>query len=275
MSDIQNSDTVVEGRQVQIAYLDSEGKWFVAVGDVSFSVKRGEKFILLGPSGCGKTTLMKAIAGFLPISNGQLLVSGKPVGKPGPDRAVVFQEFDQLFPWRTVKGNLMYALKVAKGLTGRAAEERCMKFLKLVGIDAAAGKYPHMLSGGMKMRAAIARSLALEPDIILMDEPFAALDAITRSQLQLELNDIWRRTGLTIILVTHSIQEAVYLGHRVLVMTPAPAVIREIVDTSAADNMESDEFARLSNHLRSLLIHHETRLEAQAEPAGMNQTAVE
>jgi NitT/TauT family transport system ATP-binding protein len=248
---------VVQVEGVEIVYPDARGRSFVAVKEADFVVRRGEKFVLIGPSGCGKTTLLKAVAGFLPPAAGRILVAGKPVREPGPDRAVVFQEFDQLFPWRTVLGNVVYALRVAKGVRDGEAVERARRFLQLVGIAAAAEKYPHQLSGGMKQRTAIARALALEPDILLMDEPFGALDAITRNQLQLELNEIWRRTRVTIILVTHSIQEAVYLGHRVAVMTPAPAVIREIVDTSAAEDVERPEFSQLSNHLRDLLVSPE------------------
>jgi NitT/TauT family transport system ATP-binding protein len=259
-TDETNQNTLVEARNLQISYTDPDGKPFTAISGIDFEVKRGEKFILLGPSGCGKTTLLKAIAGFQPITSGTLNLNGQAIEKPGPDRAVVFQEFDQLFPWRTVLGNLTYALKVARGSTGKAATERALDFLRLVGIDGAAKKYPHQLSGGMKMRAAIARALALEPNVLLMDEPFAALDAITRSQLQLELNEIWRRTGVTIVLVTHSIQEAVFLGHRVMVLSTGPAHIREIVDTSAAEDLTSPEFNRLSNHLHNLLINSSAKI---------------
>jgi NitT/TauT family transport system ATP-binding protein len=245
---------LVVGTNVAIAY---DG--FRAVESADFTVQRGEKFVLIGPSGCGKTTLLKAIAGFLTPSRGTIELDGKPITDPGPDRTVVFQDFDQLFPWRTVVDNVVYALNVAKGVRGGAARERARAMLRLVGIERAADKYPHQLSGGMKQRGAIARALALEPRILLMDEPFGALDAITRSQLQLDLNAIWRQTGVTIVLVTHSIQEAVFLGHHVAVMSNSPARIVEIVDTSSADDMDSPEFARLSHHLRSLLITPEAQ----------------
>jgi len=242
-------EPLVIGSGVAIAY---DG--YVAVESADFVVRRGEKFVLIGPSGCGKTTLLKAIAGFLTPTDGSITLDGRAIGEPGPDRTVVFQDFDQLFPWRTVFDNVVYALGVAKRLRGAAARERANAMLRLVGIERAADKYPHQLSGGMKQRGAIARALALEPRILLMDEPFGALDAITRSQLQLDLNAIWRETGVTIVLVTHSIQEAVFLGHHVAVMSTTPARIVEIVDTSAADDMDSPEFTRLSHHLRSLLI---------------------
>jgi NitT/TauT family transport system ATP-binding protein len=242
-------EPLVVGSGVAIEY---DG--FRAVDSADFVVRRGEKFVLIGPSGCGKTTLLKAIAGFLHPTAGSITLEGVPIGEPGPDRTVVFQDFDQLFPWRTVLDNVVYALGVAKGVRGEVARERARAMLRLVGIEAAGDKYPHQLSGGMKQRGAIARALALEPRILLMDEPFGALDAITRSQLQLDLNAIWRETGVTIVLVTHSIQEAVFLGHHVAVMSTTPARIVETVDTSAAEDLDSPEFLRLSHHLRSLLI---------------------
>ncbi|GAC1546965.1 MAG: ABC transporter ATP-binding protein [Vulcanimicrobiaceae bacterium] len=240
---------LVRGRDVEIRY-----GAYPAVERANFTVERGEKFVLIGPSGCGKTTLLKAIAGFITPTSGTITLAGRPIAGPGPDRAVVFQDFEQLFPWRTVEDNIVYAQRVARGVAKSEAQTRARAMLKLVGIAGAAAKYPHQLSGGMKQRAAIARALALEPAILLMDEPFGALDAITRSQLQLELNDIWRTTGVTIVLVTHSIQEAVFLGHRVAVMSAVPAQIREIVDTSGAEDVGDARFAELSVHLRSLLI---------------------
>jgi NitT/TauT family transport system ATP-binding protein len=247
-------EPLVVGERVRIAY---DG--FIAVDSADFVVRAGEKFVLIGPSGCGKTTLLKAIAGFLTPTSGTLVLDGRPIGEPGPDRTVVFQDFEQLFPWRTVLDNVVYALGVAKGVRGAAARERARAMLALVGIERAADRYPHQLSGGMKQRGAIARALALEPRMLLMDEPFGALDAITRSQLQLDLNVIWCQTGVTIVLVTHSIQEAVFLGHQVAVMGGAPARIIETVDTSRADDMDSPEFVRLSHHLRELLIAPEVQ----------------
>jgi NitT/TauT family transport system ATP-binding protein len=250
-------EPLVVGSGVAVAYGNA-----TAVASADFVVRRGEKFVLIGPSGCGKTTLLKAVAGFLSPSRGTITLDGKPIGEPGPDRTVVFQDFDQLFPWRTVLDNVVYALGVAKKVRGAAARERAREMLRLVGIERAADNYPHQLSGGMKQRGAIARALSLEPRILLMDEPFGALDAITRSQLQLDLNAIWRKTGVTIVLVTHSIQEAVFLGHHVAVMSSSPARIVETVDTSAVDDIDSPEFVRLSHHLRSLLITPESEARA-------------
>ncbi|HYZ17001.1 MAG TPA: ATP-binding cassette domain-containing protein, partial [Candidatus Acidoferrum sp.] len=180
-----SGEALVVGSGVTIAY---DG--FRAVASADFAVRAGEKFVLIGPSGCGKTTLLKAIAGFLAPASGSLTLDGRPIVEPGPDRSVVFQDFDQLFPWRTVFDNVVYALRVAKGVRGKAASDRAREMLRMVGIERAADKYPHQLSGGMKQRGAIARALALQPRILLMDEPVGALDAITRSQLQLDLNQI-------------------------------------------------------------------------------------
>jgi NitT/TauT family transport system ATP-binding protein len=258
---LPDTDPIVRVSSVDIAYGDGREQGVNVVKDISFSIKRGEKFVIIGPSGCGKTTLIKAIGGFLKPRQGQIFVNDAPVKGPGPDRAFVFQDFEQLFAWRTVLGNVVYALRVTRHLPKREAIEKARFYLELVDVVAAADKYPHMLSGGMKQRAALARALALEPDILLMDEPFGALDAITRNQLQLELNEIWKRTGVTIVLVTHSIQEAIFLGHRVLVMSSSPAEIREIVDTSQAEDFTSEAFIATSEHLRQLLIRQESSLE--------------
>jgi NitT/TauT family transport system ATP-binding protein len=244
------TDALVVGRDVRIEYPGGVR----AVERATFEIRRGEIAAIIGPSGCGKTTLLKAIAGLLPIAAGSLTLEGAPIREPGPDRAVVFQEFDQLFAWRTVRDNVVFALRVARRLTIHDARARADAMLELVGIAQAANAYPHQLSGGMKQRAAIARALALAPRILLMDEPFGSLDAITRGRLQLDLEALWRQTGVTIVLVTHSIEEAIFLGSRVLVMSAGPAVIREVVDTGAAQNPADPSFAALRTHLRSLLI---------------------
>jgi NitT/TauT family transport system ATP-binding protein len=220
-------------------------------------VRRGETFVIIGPSGCGKTTLLKTIAGFMRPTRGRLLVEGEPAREPGPDRAVVFQDFDQLFAWRTVRDNVVYALRVARNTPLAEARAKADRMLELVDITRAADKYPHELSGGMKQRAAIARALALEPTMLLMDEPFGALDAITRNQLQIELKGIHERTGVTIVLVTHSIQESIYLGDRVMVMSRHPARIREIVDTREHSDVQSPDFAEMTGRLRELLVHRD------------------
>jgi len=244
---------LVSARNVRLAYFDERGKSFTAVEDVSFEVRAGEKFVVLGPSGCGKSTLLKAIGGFLPPVRGEIMVRGRPVVEPGPDRALVFQEFDQLFPWLTVTGNVVGALKVTGRSRDEPAEERARRVIDLMGIGYAAGRYPHTLSGGMKQRVAIARALALQPDVLLMDEPFGALDAITRSRLQRELNVTWQHTGVTIVFVTHSIQEAVLIGHRIMVMSPAPSRVREILDVSHVEDPEDRAAEPIRRRLRALL----------------------
>lgn len=236
---------------VQIGY-PVDGRINLAVGDVSFDVRPGEKVILLGPSGCGKSTLLKAIAGFLAPQGGVIQVSGRRDLTPGPDRAVVFQEFDQLFPWRTVLDNVSYPLR--RNGRGRAeAEATARRFVELMGLSPAADRYPHQLSGGMKQRVAIARAMALEPLVLLMDEPFGALDAQTRSRLQQELQGIARETGVTILFVTHSIQEAIFLGDRVVVLSHPPSTVKEIVDVRGIDDPDGPEFVAAQHRLRALL----------------------
>jgi NitT/TauT family transport system ATP-binding protein len=236
----------------QIGYVVN-GNAHVAVGDVSFDVFPGEKIMLLGPSGCGKSTLLKAVAGFIePFAGDIKLAATHDTLVPGPDRAVVFQEFDQLFPWKSVRDNIIYPQRMIgrdKGEAGRRADQ----YLKLMHLEAAAGRYPHQLSGGMKQRVAIARALAMDPAILLMDEPFGALDAQTRSRLQLELNEVAERTGVTILFVTHSIQEAVYVGHRVVVLNNPPSTVVEVVDVSDVHDPADDRFTDATVHLRSLL----------------------
>ena len=223
---------------VTISYPTENGT-FTAVEDVSFSVGRGEKFILLGPSGCGKSTLLKSIAGFMPPARGSVELEGRSVSRPGPDRVVVFQEFDQLLPWKTVMGNVMYPLRVAKRMTEEAARREAARFIGMVGLDRFTESYPHQLSGGMKQRVAIARSLAIDPAMLLMDEPFASLDALTRRKMQEELLGIWEATKKTILFVTHSIQEAVLLGDRILVLSKGPGRVRRVMDNPAAGQRET------------------------------------
>jgi NitT/TauT family transport system ATP-binding protein len=237
--------------RVQLGY-NVGGQIHIAVGDASFEIFRGEKIMLLGPSGCGKSTLLKAIAGYIRPLKGHIGLDGRDSLEPAPDRAVVFQEFDQLFPWRTVLDNVAYALRV----TGRGkaeAAESAMHYVEMMGLTAAIDRYPHQLSGGMKQRVAIARALALDPLMLLMDEPFGALDAQTRSRLQRELNEIAERTSVTILFVTHSIQEALLLGHRVVVLGHPPSRVEEIVDVRSIGEPDTPEFVAARRRLRELL----------------------
>jgi NitT/TauT family transport system ATP-binding protein len=196
-----------------------------AVQNLTFEVLRGDRFILLGPSGSGKSTLLKAIGGFISPTRGSIALDGRAVARPGPDRIMVFQEFDQLLPWRTVRGNIAFPLR-ENGVSRAAATERANGLLARVGLTKFAGHYPHQLSGGMKQRVAIARALALEPRVLLMDEPFAALDAMTRRHMQEELLRLWDDLGFTLLFVTHSIEEAILLGSRILILSPHPGRVR-------------------------------------------------
>ncbi|MBH9419550.1 ABC transporter ATP-binding protein [Pseudomonas aeruginosa] len=193
---------------------------------VSFEVDPADRFVLLGPSGCGKSTLLKAVAGFITPSEGEIRLQGQAVRAPGPDRIVVFQEFDQLPPWKTGRQNVLFPLRVSGQVTRDEAERRADECLEKVGLAGFAEAYPHTLSGGMKARVAIARALAMQPKILLMDEPFAALDALTRRKMQEELLRLWEEVRFTLLFVTHSIEEALVVGNRILLLSPHPGRVR-------------------------------------------------
>jgi len=218
---------VVDG--VSHVYRPPRGRAVLALEDISLSIAEREFVALLGPSGCGKSTLLYLIGGFLPIEAGAITVDGKPIAGPGPDRGIVFQSF-ALFPWKTVRANVLYGLEKL-GLPRKEQEERARAFINLVGLDGFEESFPSQLSGGMKQRTAIARTLAIDPEILLMDEPFGALDAQTRSLMQDELVGIWQRSPKTVIFVTHDVQEAVYVADRVLVMSARPGRIMADVET--------------------------------------------
>ena len=236
---------------VQLGYWGRR-HFHLAVAEASFDVAARERVIVIGQSGSGKSTLLKAVAGFLPPAGGSISVAGRTSLGPGPDRAVVFQEFDQLFPWRNVLENVAYPLRV-NGWRRRDAAARAREYVELTGLAHAVDKYPHELSGGMKQRVAIARALALEPVILLMDEPFGSLDAITRARLQRELRAILERTETTLFFVTHSIDEALILGERIVVLQGAPSTVREIVDVRDVGPPDSPSYAEMRIHLRELL----------------------
>ena len=236
---------LLEVENVRLGYPVGDS-FHVAVASASFEVEARRRVIVIGRSGCGKSTLLKAVAGFVSPVDGTIAVAGRTSLAPGPDRAFVFQEFDQLFPWRTVLDNVAYPLRV-NGRSRRAAAAVAREFLELTGLTGAADRYPYQLSGGMKQRAAIARALALEPSVLLMDEPFGALDAITRQQLQAELNQIVARTHVSLLFVTHSIEEALVLGDRVVVLAGAPSSVADIVTVGDTDDDET------ASRLRALL----------------------
>jgi NitT/TauT family transport system ATP-binding protein len=221
------SQIVIEG--VKHLYRPPRGRPVLALEDVSLEVRPREFVALLGPSGCGKSTLLYLIGGFLPTETGRIVINGGPVTGPGPDRGIVFQHF-ALFPWKTVRANILYGLE-RQGMAREERQKRAQAFIDLVGLSGFEDSYPSQLSGGMKQRTAIARTLAFDPEILLMDEPFGALDAQTRSLMQSELLSIWQRTPKTVIFVTHDVQEAVYLAERVFVMSARPGRIKAIVDT--------------------------------------------
>jgi NitT/TauT family transport system ATP-binding protein len=232
----------------------------VAVEEVSFEVDEGQRLIVIGPSGCGKSTLLKAVAGFIEPIGGTIRVGGRVLPAPGSDRAIVFQEFDQLFPWRTVLGNVAYPLRV-NGASRRVAAKRARQYLELTRLAHAADRHPHQLSGGMKQRVAIARALALEPSLLLMDEPFGSLDAITRQRLQTELNRIVEQTRVTVLFVTHSIEEALVLGDRIVVLGDVPSRVIANVDVRDLGGPETVEYSQMRAKLRQLLAVEDEEVE--------------
>jgi len=215
--------------RVSHVYRPPRGHPVTALENVSLEVRDREFVALLGPSGCGKSTLLYLVGGFLPVEQGAIRVEGKAIAGPGPDRGVVFQHF-ALFPWKTVLQNVLYGLE-KQSIARNERSRRAREFIDMVGLGGFENSYPSQLSGGMKQRAAIARTLAIDPRILLMDEPFGALDAQTRSLMQAELLRIWQRSRKTVIFVTHDVQEAVFLAERIAVMSARPGHIKEIVET--------------------------------------------
>ncbi len=249
--------------RVNHTYRPARGRAVLALSDISLEIRPREFLSLLGPSGCGKSTLLYLVGGFLPIEGGRILVEDKPVAAPGPDRGIVFQHF-ALFPWKTVRSNILYGLE-RQGLSRADREKRAQAFIDMVGLRGFEDSYPSQLSGGMKQRTAIARTLAIDPSILLMDEPFGALDAQTRSIMQTELLKIWQRSPKTVVFVTHDVQEAVYLSERVAVMSARPGRIKAIVETKFAKRdpsiLRSKEFLEKVDELWGLV--HDEAVKAQ------------
>ena len=219
---------------------------------VDFEVHESDRYVILGPSGCGKSTLLKAIGGFMQPVEGTIRIRGRTVEGPGPDRMMVFQEFDQLLPWRTVKENVMFPLQASGRMPRKAAEAKAMDYIAKVNLSAFADSFPHTLSGGMKQRVAIARGMAMEPDILLMDEPFAALDALTRRKMQDELLALWEGTRFTVLFVTHSIPEAIKIGSRILLLSPHPGQVKAELD-SLSPSADGAAARALEQRIHSML----------------------
>jgi NitT/TauT family transport system ATP-binding protein len=248
---------------------DGDGRKMVALQDISLEIPHGQFVCLLGPSGCGKSTLLNAIAGFAPPTSGRVLADGVPVAGPGPERGMVFQEY-ALFPWMTVEQNVGFGLEI-KGMARAQIAARVGELLKLLSLEDFAKRYPKDLSGGMRQRVAIARVLALDSPIMLMDEPFGALDALTRRNLQDELLRLWAELKKTVIFVTHSIEEAIYLADRIVVMTYRPGTIKRdmLVELPRLRDPAAPEFNALKRELGLMVMeeqqrHHDAEIKAAA-----------
>jgi NitT/TauT family transport system ATP-binding protein len=248
---------------------EGDGRRMVALQDISLEIPHGQFVCLLGPSGCGKSTLLNAIAGFAPPTSGQVLADGMPVAGPGPERGMVFQEY-ALFPWMTVEQNVGFGLEI-KGMARAQIAARVGELLKLLSLEDFSKRYPKDLSGGMRQRVAIARVLALDSPIMLMDEPFGALDALTRRNLQDELLRLWAELKKTVIFVTHSIEEAIYLADRIVVMTYRPGTIKRdmLVELPRLRDPAAPEFNALKRELGLMVMeeqqrHHDAEIKAAA-----------
>jgi len=243
----------IEARDITLVY-DTPSGTVPGVRGVNFGMEASEFLCIVGPSGCGKSTLLNIIAGFISPTAGEIRIGGAPVKGYGMDRGIVFQDFAQLFPWRTALGNVAFGLEM-KGVAKAEREAIALEQLRLVRLEDFARSYPHHLSGGMQQRVAIARALAYNPTVLLMDEPFAALDALTRDDMQRLLAEVWRTTRKTVIYVTHNVAEAVYLADRVVVMTPHPGTVKTEVPIKLARPRDplSIEFLDYQKELLRLL----------------------
>ncbi|MGH7119583.1 MAG: ABC transporter ATP-binding protein [Acetobacteraceae bacterium] len=246
----------IEVKNVTFEY-DLGGRRVVAVEDVSFLVKASEFLCIVGPSGCGKTTILNMLAGFLRPTSGEIHIGGRQLDADRSDYGVVFQDFAQLFPWRTARRNVEFGLEM-RGVARKPRTAKALEYLRLVGLEQFANVFPHQLSGGMQQRVAIARSLAYDPSILLMDEPFAALDAMTRGEMQSLLAGIWERTQKTVVYITHNVAEAVYLGDKILVLGAHPGTVKTELACELLrprDPMSDQFFAMQRDVLQHLAVH--------------------
>jgi len=241
---------------VSHSYGAQGGSGVLALDGINLEIGDGEFHCLLGPSGCGKSTLLYLVGGFIPVQSGTISTAAGLVTAPGPDRSIVFQNF-ALFPWKTVKDNVLYGLKKA-GYPSAEREPRAQRYIDMVHLTGFENAYPSQLSGGMQQRAAIARTLAVDPGILLMDEPFGALDAQTRRVMQEELRAIWRESRKTVVFVTHDVQEAVFLADRISIMSARPGRIQHVIDVNLPKDrgeeiLENRDFIGLSEHIWRLV----------------------
>jgi NitT/TauT family transport system ATP-binding protein len=260
---------------VSLSFETAKGRLNV-VEDISYDINDGDFIAVIGPSGCGKTTMMSMLAGFQKPTTGKVLFDGRPVAGPGPERGVIFQEYG-VFPWLTVKQNIAFGLTLNANHVATAERDAiCDHYLGLMGLSDFANSYPKHLSGGMRQRLAIARAYAVKPQFLLMDEPFGALDAQTRSNMQNLLLKVLETEGKTVMLITHSVEEAIYLASRILVVTARPARIKEIIDVPFAyprdeSIQERPEFAGLRSHIRQLVMDEYRAQQAQMRPASFSE----
>jgi NitT/TauT family transport system ATP-binding protein len=242
------------------------------VDDVTFEIAQGDFVSIIGPSGCGKTTMMNIVAGFVKPTAGTVLLDGRPIDGPGPERGVIFQEYG-VFPWLTVRENIAFGLRLrASRVGGSERREICDRYMRLMGLQEFAGAYPKTLSGGMRQRLAIARAYAVKPEFLLMDEPFGALDAQTRSHMQDLLLQVLAAEGKTVMLITHSVEEAIYLSSRIIVVTARPSRVREIIRVPfpyprAEGLHERPEFGELRSHIRDLVMQEYAAQQRQNVPS--------
>jgi len=252
---LKKREVILEVKGLNKKFDTSQGQ-VTALKDINFKTHRREFVCVIGPSGCGKSTLIRTLAGLESPSGGEVLLNGKPVFEPGPDRGMVFQGYT-LFPWLTVKKNVMFGLEM-QGHSKATAESEAMDWIELVGLGQFADSYPHQLSGGMKQRVAIARALANKPRILLMDEPFGALDAQTRGKMQANLMEIWRNIDITVLFITHDLDEAIYLADRILVLKAHPGEVNELIEVSVprprtVEQFISAEFLATKQRLEELI----------------------